>query len=96
MQEDDKVTLAIIKTELDNLTKSVQELKTTFDSSIVTRNEWMLRNQYVDSKIKSTEIDVDELKRGRGPWWVWAMAVVAIISLGWNFIQPIVQAVINK
>lgn len=96
MMDEDKVTLAKVETQLENLTKMVQEMRDTLGTAVVTRKEWELRNIYVDSKISALEKDNQELKEGRGPWWVWVMAAVAGISLIWNFAQPIVQAVIAR
>ncbi len=90
IMDEDRITLAKIETQLEGLLKTVEDLKRSFEQTVVTRNEWAQRNKYVDSKLEESAQDISELKSGRGPWWAWAMAMIAAISLGWDLMQPLV------
>lgn len=96
MMDDDKITLAKVETQLESLTTMVKELKDSLSTSVVPRNEWELRNHYVDTALKNLQDDVGELKTNRGPWWVWVMAVIGIVTLIWSLAQPLVTSVLAQ
>ena len=94
--DEDKITLAKVETQLESLTAMVKELKDSLSSSVVSRNEWELRNHYVDTALKNLQDDVGELKTNRGPWWVWVTAVIGIVTLIWSLAQPLVTSVLAQ
>ena len=96
MMDEDKITLAKIETQLEGLVKTVEDLKKSFDQTVVTRNEWQQRNLYVDSKLEENSRDITDLKTSRGAWWIWVMAAFAAITLAWNLLSPIVTATVAR
>jgi len=90
----EEVSIAKIETQLENLTKLVQEVRDdqkSLRSDLVTRAEWEMRNQFVDSKISEVEKDVAEMKSKSAPWWTWVTVAVGIAMMLWNFAQPAIQ-----
>ena len=94
--------VAVQTVELRHIKESLERIELQLGSH-VTRNEWEMRNGYVDGQFVQTSADiaaaratVAELRRDveakRAPWWAVGSLLVAGISLAWVILGPVIVA----
>lgn len=84
----DEATLAVVVARLDDVRDDIAGLTQTVNgqrAELVSRGEWMMRNQHVDASFIATAREVGELRTElrsrRHPWPVVVAVVVAVTSL---------------
>ncbi len=85
--DEDKLTLARVETQIENLTKLVEQLRTDLHSGTVGRAEYEEHNKLVDTRL-------DALEDSKAPWWSVVAVIVAAGMLLWNLAQPLVQMIL--
>lgn len=86
----DEISVAVIGAKVDQLGKSLDELKLTLSTSnllYVPRAEWELRNKLVDERHERMERD--QAQR-RAPWWSALAVILAAVALGWTILGPVI------
>lgn len=86
--EDDRVTLAVVVSRLDDLREDLRELRDELSQQrgqTVARTEWEMRNAHVDSKFAGHGREIGQLRADlaarRQPWTSVASALVAVAAL---------------
>lgn len=88
-------TLAVVVARLDDLRESMTELRAEVRSStanVVSRGEWVQRNQHVDGKFESQGREIARLctdivqartvaEQRRAPWWSVVAAIGSVVAI---------------
>lgn len=94
--------IAVQTVQLQHMRESLERIEQSLGSH-VTRNEWEMRNGYVDGQFILHAADVASLRKTvsdnqermenrRAPWWAVGSLVVAGIVLVWQVIGPAIIA----
>lgn len=94
--------VAVQTVELRHMRESLERIEKALGSH-VTRNEWEMRNGYVDGKFVSTAADIAKsnehiaevqrtVEAKRAPWWAVGSLVVSGLAVGWAILGPSIVA----
>lgn len=85
----EEVSIAVLSAKIDALTETVHEIKTSMSEtreSHVTRQEWQLRNDFVDERARRLQAEIESR---RAPWWSVLAIIAAFGALAWNIFGPV-------